>query len=308
VNIPEIEAENGEKYSSFIFFKKGGMGEIYKGVDTGTGRDIILKLILIGTTEEKKLLETETKVSEELNHPNIAKTLKTGQIKIDGNFYLYIIQEYYSNGNMRSLIRENIPFDTCLSLMFDILSGMKEIHKVVVHRDIKPENILIGSSGHLLLTDFGLAKYIDEKTRTHSFKGYGTVPYMAPECWTGDENTVAMDIYALGLIFFEIVAGRLPSSAKTDIEWREFHLFTPLPNLASLRPGITVKFNQIIQKMTNKRPSERYKTIDDVLAAVNEAAMINVAETAEAERLAKYSGPRFSDSDLRWCLAKKRGL
>lgn len=286
MNIPEIEVGNGSKYTNFVFFKKGGMGEIYKGVDSDTNKDVILKLILIGTPEEQKLLETETHVSETLVHPNISKTLKTGQVEICGNPFLYIVQEFYPKGNMRSLIREHVPFDTCLALILDILHGMKEIHKVVVHRDLKPENILIDSNGHLLLTDFGLAKFIDEKTRTRSFKGYGTVPYMAPECWTGDTNTVSMDIYALGLIFFEIIAGRLPSTAKTDIEWREFHLFTPLPNIASLRPGITVKFNQIIQKMTNKRPSERYRSIDEVMTSINEAARINVAETAEAERLA----------------------
>jgi serine/threonine protein kinase len=287
VNIPEIDGYSGEKYSNFTFFKKGGMGEIYKGVETKTVKEVVLKLVLIGTDEEKKLLETEIHVSEKLTHPNISKTLKTGQIEVEGSSYLYIVQEYYPNGNMRFVLRENIPFEECLSLMVDILSGMKEIHKVIVHRDLKPENILVDLNGHLLLTDFGLAKYIDEKTRTRSFKGYGTVPYMAPECWAGDTNTISMDIYSLGLIFYEIVTGHLPSDAKTELEWREFHLFTSLPSIASFRPGISIKFNQIVQKMTNKRPSDRYKTIDEVLSAINEAALINVAETTEAERLAR---------------------
>lgn len=287
MTIPEIVDGQNTKYSNFSFFKKGGMGELYKGVEAATRKEVILKLILIGSPEEKSLLETEIHVSEKLAHPNISKTLKTGEIEVDGNEYLFIIQEYYPNGNMRSLLKENIPFATCISMMLDILNGMKEIHRVIVHRDLKPENILVHSDGHLLLTDFGLAKYIDEKTRTRSFKGYGTVPYMAPECWTGDTNTISMDIYSLGLIFFEIVTGRLPSTAKTELEWKEFHLFTPLSNISSYRPGITVKFNQILQKMSNKRPGERYRSVEEIIVAINEAAKINAAEVSEAERLAR---------------------
>jgi serine/threonine protein kinase len=287
MNIPKIEDGQGANYSNFNFFKKGGMGEIYKGVEVGTGKEAVLKLILIGSQEEKSLLETEIHVSEKLVHPNISKTLKTGEIEIDGNRYLFIIQEYYPNGNMRYLLKENTPVETCITMMLEILYGMKEIHKIIVHRDLKPENILVDSEGHLLLTDFGLAKYIDEKTRTRSFKGYGTVPYMAPECWTGDTNTKLMDIYSLGLIFFEIITGRPPVTAKTELDWREFHLFTPLPNISTFRPGITIKFNQILQKMSNKRANERYRSIDEIIEAVSEAAKINAAEASEAERLAR---------------------
>jgi len=173
------------------------MGEIYKGKEITTGKDVILKLVIIESPNEESLLQTEFDVSKKFVHKNIASSLHTGKIEIEGNNYLFMIQQFYSNGNLRSKIVENIPIDNCFNMMLDILTGMKVIHSEIVHRDLKPENILIDSDGSLLITDFGLAKYIDEKTRTRSFKGYGTIPYMSPECWAGDNNTISMDEFTL---------------------------------------------------------------------------------------------------------------
>ena len=287
MTIPEITDGDGVKYGNFTFFKKGGMGEIYKGQEINTGKEVVLKLVVIDIPDEETLLQTELEVSKKFSHENIVKTLHTGKIEIEGNNYLFVIQQFYPSGNLRYLIKENIPIEKCFIMMLDILGGINEIHKVIVHRDMKPENILVDSCGRLLITDFGLAKYIDEKTRTRSFKGYGTIPYMAPECWTGDTNTISMDIYSLGIIFYEIITGHLPYTAKTEMEWREFHLFTPLPSISSYRSGMTIKFDQIIQKMSNKRPSHRYKTVGEIIVAVNEAKTINATEMNEAERLAR---------------------
>jgi serine/threonine protein kinase len=203
-------------------------------------------------------------------------------------FRLYIIQEYYSLGNLRSLIKKDIPLNECYNMMFDILSGMKEVHKYIIHRDLKPENILIGTDRHLLITDFGLAKYVNEKTRTRSFKGVGTVPYMSPECWTNEQNTLGMDIYALGILFFELLTGEWPYKASTEIEWKECHLFSTFPDLSTYRNDVTIKLKQIIQKMTNKRSSERYKSIDEIIIALNESVVLNTDSTSDAERLAAF--------------------
>ena len=288
MNIPSINQNNAVRYDSFSFFKKGGMGEIYKGKDVKTGDDVVLKLVLVESPDEENLLKTEFDVSTELKHRHIVSSLQSGKIEISGNHYLYMIQNYYRKGNLRTIIKENIPIDECFEMFSDILSGMKEIHQLIVHRDLKPENILIDSDGSLLITDFGLAKYIDEKTRTRSFKGAGTIPYMSPECWTGDTNTFAMDIYALGIIFYEIITGHLPYNASTENEWKEFHLFMPFPSISNYRAGNISKLDQIIQKMTNKRVTQRYKSIDEIISAIGEAKRINKAETDDAERLASF--------------------
>jgi serine/threonine protein kinase len=288
MTIPTIKSPDGRCFTNFSFFKKGGMGELYQGIEKTSKTDIILKLIPIGTPEEEVLLNRELDASIHLSHKNIVKTISTGKICIASISYLYILQEYYSSGNLRSLIKKDIPLNECYNMMFDILAGMKEVHKYIIHRDLKPENILIGTDGHLLITDFGLAKYINEKTRTRSFKGAGTVPYMSPECWTNEQNTLGMDIYALGILFFELLTGEWPYKASTETEWKDCHLFSTFPDISTYRNDVTIKLKQIIQKMTNKRSSERYKSIDEIINALNESIALTSESTSDTERLAAF--------------------
>lgn len=251
MNIPNIEVDS-HIYKDFSFFTRGGMGEIYKGIDIATNKTVILKLILIENDNSEELLKREIDVSLSFKNKNIVNTKAAGKIDIDGRSYFYIIQDFYEKGNLRKYISKDIPIETCLNQIFDILVGMKEIHTKIVHRDLKPENILVDDDGHLRISDFGLAKYIDEKTRTKSFKGAGTFPYMAPECWTGDTNSISMDIYALGIIFYEIIVGEFPFDCATELEWRDVHLFAQIPDITSLRSDCSIKISQIIQKMTKK--------------------------------------------------------
>jgi len=267
-------------------FKKGGMGEIFKGIEDNTKEDVILKLVFIDDPSEEELLSREIDSSKMLTHENLVQTIHTGKIAIDGNNYLFLIQKYYPNGNLRSLIKNDMPLDICFTMMKNILQGLQEIHKIIVHRDMKPENVLVDNNGQLRITDFGLAKYIDEKTRTKSFKGAGTIPYSAPECWMGDNNSPLMDIYAVGIIFFEILTGKYPYSATSELEWRNCHIYEPIPDISNYRSGLNTKINQIVQKMTEKNISKRFKTANEVLNALNDAIKIQVSNDREIEMLA----------------------
>jgi serine/threonine protein kinase len=286
MTIPIIEDDKGRKYSYFIPFKKGGMGEIYKGYVENSKEEVVIKLVFISDYTEEELLSRELEACKHFSHKNLVKTYHTGRIAIEGGDYLYIIQKYYPNGNLRTLIKENIPIDQCHTMMSDILLGMREMYKSIVHRDIKPENILIDADGHLVITDFGLAKYIDDKTRTKSFKGSGTIPYMAPECWMGDANTIIMDIYSFGIIFYEILTGRHPYKANNELEWRECHIYKPLPDISAHRAGVNTKIKQIIQKMVAKKVSDRYQNCDEILNAMIEASNMQNPDLQDIERLA----------------------
>ncbi|MFZ2451414.1 MAG: serine/threonine-protein kinase [Methylovulum miyakonense] len=275
-----------EQYFDITFFSKGGMGEIYKAYDNEGKKEVAIKMIAITDENEETLLSREIEASSKLSGKNIVKTNRTGKAKMHGINYLYIVQDFYSNGNLRNSLRENIPLEECFAMMRDILEGLKIVHAEIVHRDLKPENILIDSSGALVITDFGLAKFIDDKTKTKSFKGAGTIPYMAPECWLFDTNSISMDIYSLGIIFYELLTGKLPINAKSENEWRDFHVYEPLPDISALRSNIPIKLKQIITKMTKKRVDERYKNTDEIISSLNEAVEQNKQERKEAERLA----------------------
>ncbi|MBK5261821.1 MAG: serine/threonine protein kinase [Peptostreptococcaceae bacterium] len=295
MDIPDIKSEEGKIYTDFSFYAKGGMGEIYKGIEKETKQDVVVKLIIIENVEDEELLMREIRISQQISHSHIVRTLATGRLEIESYNYLYIVQDFYINGNARRLIKKEILLEECYRLMMEILDGLQELHKKIVHRDLKPENILVDEENHLAISDFGLAKYIDEKTRTRSFKGCGTIPYMAPECWTGDTNTIAMDIYSLGILFFEILTGQLPFFGKSETEWKDFHIYSAFPDIENYRNDVPTKLKEIILKMTKKRPSERYSSVNEIINSIHETIRLSREEDKEIELLASL-GNRTSQA------------
>lgn len=257
------------------------MGEVYKGCDS-LGKPYILKLSRPTVSVYEQQLENEIQVCREMDHPNIVKTLSAGKMKIDATedapvdsgvndgcaeFY-YILQEFYGGGNLKSRIRPGIPLETCMDWFRQIATGLRALHEKFVHRDLKPENILMDAEGHLHIADFGLAKVLtdaperlaDADAPKDPFNGWGTVEYMAPECWTFEETTPAADIYSLGIMFFEILTGELPCKSHRARDLKEFHLHQPLPRLADFintNAETLAKLQNCIDCMTAKNPAER---------------------------------------------------
>ena len=263
----------GIEYDNLTFLNKGGMGKVYKGISPISKEPIVLKLIehIPDSSDEKQ--KRELKVSNIISHKNVVKIIDSGITTIEGVEYLYLLEKFYSEGSLSSKIRKGIPITDCYKMMYDLLLGMKEIHKSVIHRDLKPDNILIDEEGNLVISDFGLARFVTDSTQTETFKGWGTFKYMSPECWTYEKNSPAMDIYSLGLIFFELLTGVSPyhPENQTREAWRDCHLYSNVPDILKYRNDVSVKLNQVIQKMTAKKLSERYKTIDEVIEAFLDA-------------------------------------
>ena len=263
----------GIEYDNLTFLNKGGMGKVYKGISPVSKEPIVLKLIehIPDSSDEKQ--KRELKVSNIISHKNVVKIIDSGITTIEGIEYLYLLEKFYSEGSLSSKIRKGIPITDCYKMMYDLLLGMQEIHKSVIHRDLKPDNILIDEEGNLVISDFGLARFVTDSTQTETFKGWGTFKYMSPECWTYEKNSPAMDIYSLGLIFFELLTGESPyhPENQTREAWRDCHLYSTVPNISKYRNDVNVKLNQVIQKMTAKKLSERYKTIDEVIEAFLDA-------------------------------------
>jgi len=290
MQIPEITCD-GQSFGSFQFFAKGFMGEVYKGKD-GHGKPVILKLSRPTIAVYEQQLENEIRVCREMHHPNIVKTLASGKLIlncIEGDCaekctnvyraeggaedcaeYYYMLQEFYEGGNLKSRIRPGIPLETCMDWFRQIVAGVKAFHEKFVHRDLKPENILIDSKGNLCIADFGLAKvlggagdptyssakndFAKSSATKDPFNGWGTVEYMAPECWTFGETTPATDIYSLGIMFYEILTGELPCKSHKAKDLKEFHLHQPLPRLAD--PSLA-GLQECLDAMTAKKPEDR---------------------------------------------------
>jgi len=264
-----------QTYGNFQFFAKGFMGEVYKG-DDGHGKPVILKLSRPTVAVYEQQLENEIRVCREMHHPNIVNTLATGKIVLKGCAddvansdraeYYYMLQDFYEGGDLKSRIRPGIPLETCMDWFRQITAGVKALHEKFVHRDLKPENILIDFEGNLRIADFGLAKVLGEDVflsgfdnmkdaaAKDPFNGWGTVEYMAPECWTFGETTPATDIYSLGIMFYEILTGELPCKSHKARDLKEFHLHEPLPRLAD--PSLA-EIQKCLDVMTAKNPADR---------------------------------------------------
>src|SRR6267142_4006201 len=119
--------------------------------------------------------------------------------------------EYISGGSLAHVLRAGtpIPLGRTIEMMIDIAQGTKAINEKLIHRDIKPDNVLI-EGGKLKIGDFGISKFVDESTRLHTFKGAQHVAYMAPEGWQNQTNTVKLDVYSVGLVFYEILSLKHP--------------------------------------------------------------------------------------------------
>ena len=273
MNIESLKGPQSEhQYVNLNFHNKGGMGEIYSADDSVNNTKVAIKIIVVDNPAEKELLKSEFQIAEGLSHPNIIRTYYSGEYEEKKVTYFYSVMEYVNNGNLRDLLsrrKEFLPIDDCIKFMKDLSAAIKYAHDTIIHRDLKPENILI-DDGVLKVCDFGLAKLVDSHTRSHSFKGVGTLPYMAPECWTFDTNTILMDVYSLGLIFFEILTLKRVYNARSYDEYKEMHLFESLPNISDLRVDIPVRLIEMISKMSQKRPQNRYQNIDQVIQIIED--------------------------------------
>lgn len=184
---------------------------------------------------------------------------------------LYIIMEYANNGTLEALLKgrnnrnELFSNEQLKNIFLQLIGGMKIINEKLIHRDIKPDNILI-SNDIFKITDFGLAKVVHDKTRTSTFKGFGHVRYQAPECWKKDTNTIQMDIYSMGIVFYELATLTYPYDMDkvNSTKVYEVHLLQKpkLPN--SLNAKLSIIFNNLIVKMMEKSTTNRFKTWEEV--------------------------------------------
>lgn len=263
---------------------EGGMGSVYRAIDIQLQRPVALKLMHpeIGRQEKfRQRFIQEARAIAMLDHPNIVKVFSFHAEQ----GLLYLIMEYVATGSLRGYLnrmyRESkfVSLLEAVALIRQIASALDYAHQQgMVHRDIKPDNVLLKlatSTGigdttfNALLTDFGLVKMAENAIlQTQGGHPMGTLPYMSPEQIKGEEVDGRTDLYALGVMMYELIVGKLPFMPRNILEAAEMHIKTPPPQPSSVRSGIAPELEAIIMKALAKEVNDRYKTGRDLIFAL----------------------------------------
>ena len=267
---------------------EGGMAVVYKAYDTRLERDVAVKIIRSGAfpaddlDQVLKRFEREAKALAKLSHPNIVKVHDYGEH--EGSPYL--VMEYLPGGTLKKILGRPVPWQTALRLLIPVARGVEYAHqRGIVHRDIKPANILITESGDPMLSDFGIAKLF-EGDQTTSLTGtgmvIGTPEYMAPEQWNGQPNPQS-DLYSLGIVLYEMVAGRKPYIADTPASILIKQATEPLPPPKQFVADLPEAVEFLLIKALAREPRDRFADIHTLIRAIE--ALLASAPTVQPRHI-----------------------
>jgi serine/threonine protein kinase/tetratricopeptide (TPR) repeat protein len=246
----------------------GGMGRVYRAHDTKLNEEVALKLIKPEIAAERRVVErfrNEIKTARKIRHKNVCGMYDFHE---EGKT-LYLTMEYVRGEDLRSLIHRTkaLTVGASLSIARQIAEGLSEAHKLgIVHRDLKPGNIMIDKDGQAKIMDFGIARVKQEKGVTGEGAIIGTPEYMSPEQVEGKPADPRSDIYALGIILFEILAGRPPFEGETAFAIAAKHKAEPPPIPKKLIPHIPEGLSKFILRCLEKDQTKRYQTAEELVA------------------------------------------
>lgn len=253
------------RYELLGHLGKGGMAYVHHAHDKNLQRDVAIKILrdsLIEDTAFQARFLYEARAAANLAHPNIVTIYDFGYD--DGRYF--IVMEYVEGTDLKSFILRNnrLPTEEAVDLMIQICAGVGYAHRAgLVHCDLKPQNILVGRDNRVKITDFGIARALASiRSDEYSEIVWGSPTYFAPEQAAGASPSPASDVYALGIILFEMLTGRPPFVATDPVLLAKLHQVAPPPPLRHLNPAIPVTLEQIILKVLSKEPSARYRTAD----------------------------------------------
>ena len=253
---------------------RGGMARVYKGFHKDLNRYAAIKVIEMGLSTDEEFIQRfrrEAQAIASLKHANIVTIYDFAAFE----YGYYLVMEYIDGHDLESTIvaGEEISPDTLQSIVFDIASALDHAHgHDVIHRDVKPSNIMITHSGQAILTDFGLVMLPNSAANTTQGNAFGTPYYMAPEQATSSSAaSSASDIYSLGCIIFELLAGKPPYEADSPLGVALKHVSDPIPNIQERASTVPDSVRGVIEKAMAKDASDRFTSAGEMAVALTEA-------------------------------------
>jgi len=289
----------------------GGMSTVYLARDETLDRPVAVKVMHREMSEQADQLQRfrgEARAVAKLSHPNVVAVIDAGE---DGG-HPYIVFEYVEGETLKQRIARlgGLEVQEAVAYAIEIGRGLTIAHsRQMVHRDVKPQNVLIDPDGRAKLTDFGISRQLEQDGLTATGRVLGTTDYVAPEQALGRGVDPRSDIYALGVVLYEMLTGEVPFHADSQVGVAMKHVNEELPDVQRRRPEISAAVALVVERATTKDPEERYQRIEEMIEDLETALEVEAARagstTGEATSVLEAVPPpqRKLSARARWSWA-----
>ncbi len=286
----------------------GGMSSVYKARDALLERHVALKILHEQYSADDGFVERfkrEARSVAQLQHPNIVTVIDRGE----ENGRQFIVFEYIEGENLKEHVVRKGRLDVrkALEIALEVARGLAFAHdQGLVHRDVKPQNILLNGDGRAKVTDFGIARTVDVDGMTQTGTVLGTSNYIAPEQASGNRVDAHSDVYALGVVLYELLAGEVPFPGESFVAVAMKHMHEPAPNLLDVRGDVPLRVAAAVDRALEKDPEQRFPTMD-AFAAELEACLSELEHGPEGDATmvipSARRAPRRPKQVSRWAIA-----
>ncbi len=300
----EFTVLNG-RYKLLERIGSGGMSVVYKAHDLSLGRLVAIKMLHESLTGDEGFLQRfqqEAHAAANLQHQNIVTVHDIGQ---DAHRH-YIVMEFVDGRTLKQIIRQQaklerpMPINRTLDLIIQVCSGIGYAHRAhLVHCDVKPQNILVTRDDRVKVADFGIARAVSEASQQQEARAWGTPQYFSPEQANGYPPTPASDVYAIGVILFEMLTGRLPFQAESHTAYALKHMNETPPLVTTLNSAVPPQLEQIIAKVLSKEPAGRYRTAGQLGRILSTYRQSSQEETGPVFPVTAVSNPTVPVAEQR---------
>ncbi|MFN8349667.1 MAG: protein kinase [Spirosomataceae bacterium] len=259
---------------------EGGMGTVYRATDTLLRRPVAVKMLHPHLLRDSTFMErfrNEAVLSAQLNHPNVSTLYNLLQDRTDN----FMVMELVDGMTLERLLTKEgkLPLETAVRIIIQALDGLQHAHyKGILHRDIKPANLMLTREGSVKLMDFGIARMVGSQRFTRADRVVGTLEYMAPELLNGAEPSIQSDLYAVGVLLYELLSGKMPFETTTESTLvNQILNKKPIP-LRSRIPDLPKPVEEVLDKLFQKKPEKRFEKaweLRQALASIVPAGPVN---------------------------------
>ncbi|MGA1870490.1 MAG: serine/threonine-protein kinase [bacterium] len=268
---------NSKRFTNLKLIAEGLTAKVYKAIDCKTDSHVAIKILNPNLDTDEISIERfkrEIQITRHIGHPKIVSIFEL----LYHQRQISLVMEYINGLSLKDYLRLNHPIKielviSILSQLIDILSACHS--KNVIHRDLKPQNVMVEKDGNIRLLDFGISRMTGLSDLTKTGTSLGTPEYMAPELFSTNTYDPRTDIYSLGIICYELITSKLPFQGDSIAILFNQHLCAPIQEMDELRPGVPGWLQNIIKKMLNKEPADRYQSIEELSLDIENKKVIS---------------------------------